>query len=79
MALEPAAVLPHDAGVPPPNLTARVVVEQGSIIVRERYVGAGNQIIGMSGPPRRSRNRAAGSVSRAARIVAAAREPIGRG
>jgi transketolase len=31
----------------PPNVTARIAVEQGSTLGWERYVGAGGQVIGM--------------------------------
>ena len=68
-------------GVLPPDVTARVSVEMGSVIGWDRYVGATGAKIGMThlrllgaaqGPARRS------SASRRPRCVAAAKEQIAK-
>ena len=63
-----------------PNVTARIAVEQGSVLGWERYVGAAGRIIGMNtfgaSAPLKELQQKFGF--RPERIVAAARELLGR-
>jgi transketolase len=64
----------------PPNITARIAVEQGSVLGWDRYVGAAGQVIGMktfgASAPLRELQRKFGFEPE--RIVAAAKELLGR-
>jgi transketolase len=65
----------------PPAITARIAVEQGSVLGWDRYVGAAGQVIGMktfgaSAPLKALLNKFGFEPER---IVAAAREMLGRG
>jgi transketolase len=64
----------------PPNVTARIAVEQGSVLGWERYVGAAGQVIGMTtfgaSAPLKELQRKFGFEP--GRIVAAAKELLGR-
>lgn len=65
----------------PPGVTARIAVEQGSVLGWERYVGAAGQVIGMktfgASAPLKELQRKFGFEPE--RIVAAAKELLGRG
>jgi transketolase len=62
----------------PPNVTARIAVEQGSILGWERYVGPAGQVIGMktfgASAPLKALQQNFGFTPE--RVVAAARELI---
>jgi transketolase len=64
----------------PPQVTARIAVEQGSVLGWERYVGAAGQVIGMTtfgaSAPLKELDRKFGFEPE--RIVAAAKELLGR-
>ena len=64
----------------PPEVTARIAVEQGSVLGWERYVGAAGQVIGMktfgASAPLKELQRKFGFEPE--RIVAAAKELLGR-
>jgi transketolase len=64
----------------PPQVTARVAVEQGSVLGWERYVGAAGQIIGMksfgASAPLKELQRKFGFEPEP--VVAAAKELLGR-
>jgi transketolase len=64
----------------PPEVTARIAIEQGSALGWERYVGAAGQVIGMkafgASAPLKELQRKFGFEP--ARVVAAAREMLGR-
>ncbi len=65
----------------PPKVTARIAVEQGSVLGWERYVGAAGKVIGMktfgASAPLKELQRKFGFEPE--RIVAAAKELLGRG
>jgi transketolase len=64
----------------PPKVTARLAVEQGSVLGWERYIGSAGQVIGMktfgASAPLKELQRKFGFEPE--RIVAAAKELIGR-
>jgi transketolase len=64
----------------PPELTARVAVEQGSVLGWERYVGAAGRVIGMStfgaSAPLKELQRRFGFEPK--RVAAVAKELLGR-
>jgi transketolase len=64
----------------PPQVSARIAIEQGSTLGWERYVGAAGRVIGMhtfgaSAPLKALQNKFG---FEPARVVAAARELLGR-
>ena len=65
----------------PPSVTARIAVEQGSVLGWDRYVGAAGQVIGMktfgASAPLKELQRKFGFEPE--RIVSAAKEMLGRG
>jgi transketolase len=65
----------------PPKVTARIAVEQASVLGWDRYVGAAGQVIGMTtfgaSAPLKELQQHFGF--KPERIVAAARELLGRG
>jgi transketolase len=65
----------------PPQIKARVAVEQGSVLGWDRYVGAAGQVIGMktfgASAPLKELQRKFGFEPE--RVVAAAKEVLGRG
>jgi len=65
----------------PPNVKARIAVEQGSVLGWERYVGAAGRVIGMTtfggSAPLKALQQKYGFEPE--RVVAAARELLGRG
>jgi transketolase len=71
---------PYRESVLPPAVTARVAVEQGSVLGWERYVGATGHVIGMetfgASAPLKELQRAFGFTPE--RVVAAAKEQLGR-
>ena len=70
----------YRASVLPPNVTARIAIEQGSVLGWERYVGAGGKVIGMTtfgaSEPLKELQRHSGFET--GRIVSAATELLGR-
>ncbi|HXQ42137.1 MAG TPA: transketolase C-terminal domain-containing protein [Candidatus Udaeobacter sp.] len=67
--------------VPPPQITARIAVEQGSVLGWERYVGPISRVIGMTtfgaSAPLKELQRKFGFEPD--RVVAAAKQLLGRG
>ena len=70
----------YQESVLPPQITARVAVEQGSVLGWDRYVGAAGQVIGMktfgASAPLKELQRKFGFEPE--RVVAAAKEVLGR-
>jgi len=70
----------YQESVLPPQITARVAVEQGSVLGWDRYVGAAGQVIGMktfgASAPLKELQRKFGFEPE--RVIAAAKEVLGR-